>query len=81
MKLLSTEKNEAELLLDKEGDTFAAWLVSVLLSQKEVTGAIHYVQHKLGGKPVVHFKTKGADPEEVLKKCLKKMQRDVESLL
>lgn len=79
-KILSSKKKEMEFEIQGEDHTFARLLTSALLKDKDVEIAHYRVDHPLVGTPKFYFKTKKSEPKNVLKKTLKRLEKDVASL-
>jgi len=79
-KILSSKKKEMEFKIQGEDHTFARLLTSALLKDKDVEMAHYRVDHPLVGTPKFYFKTKKSEPKNVLKKTLKRLEKDVASL-
>ena len=80
LKVLSSRKNEMQFEIQGEGHTFARLLTSALLKGRDVEMAHYRVDHPLVGTPKFYFKTKKSKPKNVLKRTLKKLEKDVSSL-
>ena len=77
-----TEKaNEMTFELKGEDHTFSGLLVSSLLEDKNVEEANYTIPHPLIGQPEFYIKVKKGKPREALKKSLKKLKKDLSSLI
>ena len=79
-KLVNKKKHEIDFELKGETHLFSKLLVSKLLEDKEVDVAQYHVDHPLIGKPIFYVKTKKEDPEAALKKAVKGIKKDIETL-
>jgi len=66
--------------LKGEAHTFPSLLCWALLKDPKVQVAVYDMPHPLIGTPRVHIKTKGEEPKAALKKALKLVQKELDSL-
>lgn len=79
-KIISSKKKEMEFEIQGEDHTFAKLLTSALLDDSDVKIADYRIDHPLIGIPRFYFKTKRSKPKNVLKRTLKKLEKDIGSL-
>ena len=77
----SEKGNELVFELQGEDDTFSGLLVAKLLEDSNVEEANYHISHPLVGNPEFYIKTKKGSPKDALKKALKALKKDLNSLL
>ena len=77
----SDKSNELVFELEGEDDTFSGLLVAKLLEDSNVEEANYHIPHPLVGSPEFYIKTKKGTPKDALKKALKSLKKDMDSLL
>ena len=83
IKPIKKTKKELELEIIGEDETLLNPIKQRLLEEDEVEYAEYFIEHPLIGKPKLYLKTKKENPNpiEVLKKTLKSLEKDVNTLL
>ncbi|MFC2174746.1 DNA-directed RNA polymerase subunit L [archaeon] len=82
MELVFLENRKDSMVVDLKGEahTFPSLLCWALLKDPKVQVAVYDVPHPLIGTPRVHIKTKGEEPKAALKKALKLIHKELDSL-
>lgn len=82
MELVFHEDKKNSMIVELKGEqhTFPALLCWALLKNPNVQVAVYDVPHPLIGTPFLHIKTKGEEPRSALKKALKIIQKEFDSI-
>ena len=82
MELVFHEDRKDSMIVELKGEqhTFPALLCWALLKDPKVKVAVYDVPHPLIGTPFLHVKTKGEEPRAALKKALKMIQKEFDSI-
>ena len=82
MELVFVEDRKDSMIVDLKGEahTFPGLLCWALLKDPKVTVAVYNMPHPLIGTPRIHIKTKGEQPRAALKKALKLIQKELDSI-
>ena len=80
LKFIEDKKNSMVVELIGEEHTFPSLLCWALLQNPKVTVAVYDVPHPLVGTPRVYIKTKTETPRAALKKALKLIQKELNSV-
>ena len=82
MELVFVEDRKDSMIVDlkNEAHTFPGLLCWALLKDPKVTVAVYDMPHPLIGTPRLHIKTKGEQPRAALKKALKVIQKELDSM-
>ena len=82
MELVFVEDRKDSMVVELKGEahTFPGLLCWALLKDPKVTIAVYDVPHPLVGTPRLHIKTKGEQPRAALKKALKLIQKELDSV-
>ena len=78
--ILHDKKNELEFVLPDESHGFSRLLVDELLKNKDVEVAQYNISHPLIGKPHFLVKTKSKAPKDAVKKALKSIKKELETI-
>ncbi len=83
MKFVKKSEKGNELFFELQGEdsTFSGLLMAELLEDSDVEEANYTIPHPLVGQPQFYIKTKKGKPRDALKRTLKKMHKDLNSLL
>ncbi len=81
IKIISRSENEIEFQLIGEDHTFCNPLVRMLLEDPAVEYAGYSIDHPLTRIPTIYVKTKGVDPETVLKRAAAELERKLQEIL
>ena len=83
MKFIKKSEKGNELFFELQGEdhSFSGLLMASLLEDKDVEEANYTIPHPLIGEPQFYIKTKKGSPREALKRTLKKMHKDLSSLI
>ncbi len=81
MEVKILEKTDAEVSLGLRGEShgFPNVLKESLLSDERVEVASYDIDHPLEGEPVLHVKTRGDDPLEVLRDVVETVRAEMET--
>ncbi len=82
MQLKFIEDKKSSMIADLSGEehTFPGLLCWALLQDPKVTVAVYDIPHPLVGTPRVYIKTKGEEPRAAIKKALKLIQKELDSV-
>jgi len=80
LKFIEDRKSSMVVELVGEEHTFPGLLCWALLQDSKVSVAVYDVPHPLVGTPRVHIKTKGETPRAAIKKALKLIQKELDSV-
>ena len=80
LKFIEDRKNSMVVELIGEEHTFPGLLCWALLQNPKVTVAVYDVPHPLVGTPRVYVKTNGEAPRAAIKKALKLIQKELDSV-
>ncbi|MCK4328140.1 MAG: DNA-directed RNA polymerase subunit L [Candidatus Diapherotrites archaeon] len=82
MELVFLENRKDSMIVELKGEahTFPGLLCWALLKDPKVQVAVYEVPHPLVGTPRMHIKTKGEEPKAALKKALKLIQKELDSV-
>lgn len=80
LNFIEDKKNSVVVELVGEEHTFPGLLCWALLQNPKVMVAVYDVPHPIVGTPRVHIKTKGETPRAAIKKALKLIQKELDSV-
>jgi DNA-directed RNA polymerase subunit L len=80
LNFLEDRKDSMVVELKGEEHTFPGLLCWALLKDSKVQVAVYDIPHPLIGTPHLHVKTKGETPKAALKKALKLIKKEIDSI-
>jgi len=80
LKFIEDRKSSMVVELVGEEHTFPGLLCWALLQDPKVNVAVYDMPHPLVGTPRVHIKTNGETPRAAVKKALKLIQKELDSV-